>query len=38
MVFEATITNECFFGGLTIVINGFSMVFGLSTITFNGFQ
>jgi len=27
-----------FFGGLTIAINGFSMVFGLATIAFNGFR
>ena len=27
MVFEETITIECFFGNLTIAINGFSMVF-----------
>ena len=27
MVFEETITIECFFGGLTIAINGFTMVF-----------
>jgi len=26
MVFEETITIECFFGNLTIAINGFSMV------------
>ena len=26
-----------FFGGLTIAINGFSMVFGVATIAFNGF-
>ena len=38
MVLEATITIECFFCGLTIAINGFSMVFGLATIAFNGFR
>ena len=38
MVFEETITIECFLGGLTIAINGFSMVFEFSTIAFNGFQ
>ena len=27
-----------FFGGLTIAINGFSMVFDFSTIAFNGFR
>ena len=27
MVFEETITIECFFGNLTIAINGFSMFF-----------
>ena len=27
MVFEETITIECFLGGLTIAINGFTMVF-----------
>ena len=27
MVFEETITIECFLGGLTIAINGFSMFF-----------
>jgi len=27
-----------FFGGLTIAINGFSMVFDFATIAFNGFR
>ena len=27
-----------FFGGLTIAINGFSMVFYFATIAFNGFR
>ena len=27
MVFEETITIECFLGGLTIAINGFTMFF-----------
>ena len=27
-----------FYGGPTIAINGFSMVFGLATIAFNGFR
>ena len=37
VVFEETITIECFFDGLTIAINGFfPMVFDLATIAFNG--
>ena len=35
MVFEETITIECFLGGLTIAINGFTMVFD---VAFNGFR
>ena len=38
MVFEETITIECFLGGLTIAINGFTMVFDVATIAFNGFR
>ena len=38
MVSEATIIIECFFGSLTIAINGASMIFGPATIAFNGFQ
>ena len=38
MVFEETITIECFLGGLTIAINGFTMVFTVATIAFNGFR
>ena len=38
MVFEETITIECFLGGLTIAINGFTMVFYVGTIAFNGFR
>ena len=30
MVFEETITIECFLGGLTIAINGFTMVFDIA--------
>ena len=37
MVFEETITIECFLGGLTIAINGFTMVFDVATIAFDGF-
>ena len=36
MVFEETITIEYFLGGLTIAINGFTMVFDVATIAFNG--
>ena len=38
MVFEETITIECFLGGLTIAINGFTLVFDVATIAFNGFR
>ena len=38
MVFEETITIECFLGGLTIGINGFTMVFYVAAIAFNGFR
>ena len=38
MVFEETITIECFLGGLTIAIDGFTMVFDVATIAFNGFR
>ena len=38
MVFEETITIEFFLGGLTIAINGFTMVFDVDTIAFNGFR
>ena len=38
MFFEETITIECFLGGLAIAINGFTMVFDVATIAFNGFR
>jgi len=37
MVFEETITIECFLGGLTIAINGLRWFFDVATIAFNGF-
>ena len=38
MVFEETITIECFLGGLTIAINGFTMVFDVATIASDAFR
>jgi len=38
MVFEKTITIECFLGGLTIAIMVLRWFFDVATIAFNGFR